>query len=386
MPTSPLRALAALGAALLLPLAPAAVAPAAAADAPPCTGADAPLELVTAGYDAIVAGGDRVQGFVLRRGAGRAVRCAVAGVQVELFARTKNDQRQVLVRRGTTDGAGRVEFRVTPPYTTVLTGRATALTGAATATVSAVSEVPVATRVTLAARSLTGCRVEVHGRTYPAKPRTLLHVTTAAAELARVQVRADGTYAAVLRRPCRDSSPVTVSIDETARNARGSSRLPEAADPTPTTCGTGASGRGPAGLAHAFEPFQLTTAVGGSWAGERVLTNRSSSPITFREASTFTQGTPYEVLRNGTAQVLGVAGFTDAGAPHESVTLAPGEQYRTVVLVQARNCYAPLPPGTAAFASSPGAPLPPGRVVGTTLFELEDGTTWPSDRVALEVR
>lgn len=358
---------------------------ASASDAPVCTTADGALELVTGGFTPIVAGADRVQGFVLRRGSGTAPRCAVAGVEVELLARTKNDSRQVLVRRGTTDAAGRVQFQVTPPFTTVLTGRATATSGSATQTVTAVSQVPVGTRVTLTSRALSGCRVEVHGRTYPAKPGSRLHVTTSAAELARVPVRADGTYGAVLGRPCADRSAVVVSIDPTARNEHGSSTAPELPDRTPGTCGTGVTGRGPDGLVQTFEPFNTSTAVGGTWVGERVLTNASSSPVTYREGSSFSQSTPYRLLRSGTQDVLGQEGFTDAGSPRSPVTLAPGEQARVVVVLDARNCYAPRPPGYVAFASSPGAPLPPGRVVGTTVVELVDGTAWASDRVALEV-
>lgn len=371
------RTLPVLLAALLLPLGPA-------AGAAPACGPGA-VEVVASEGAVLQAGGEHVQAFVVRRLSPTGAACVAPGVTVELLARTKNDTATPVVRTATTDPDGRVEFRVRPPYTTVLTGRSVATAELDSATSPSVV-VRVQTRLTLSTRALAGCRTEVAGRSHPAKPGSRVTLTTArGTSIGSVGIASDGTYGGVLSRPCDDPTALRGSVPETARNEAGSSGRPPAADPTPGTCGTGPSGQGPAGLVQRFEPINLTTVVGGAWTGERVVENTGEAPVTFSSGRMFSTSEPYRLMRSGTTALLGKEGWTDAGEGATARTLQPGEQWRTRVVLAALNCYAPPPSGYAVLESTPGPPLPAGTVVGVTVLKLGDGTEWASQRVALRI-
>lgn len=338
-----------------------------------------PVELVTAGGALLVAGDEHVQGYVLRRRLGAGRSCVVPGAVVHLSARTKNDTRVVRVRTATTDAAGRVQFRVRPPYTTVLTASSEA-TSEVPAASAAQALLQVGVRVTLTARPVSGCAVEVSGRTYPAKPGSYV----AFPGDVRAPLRSDGTYRGVVPRDCGATAPLVGYVPPSHRNEAGDTRVPEAPDPTPVTCGTSPGSAGPPGLTQRLEVFNTTTVVGGSWYGERVVANPTDQPVTFSSGRHFTSSEPYRVLRNGTTDVLGREGWTDAGEPARSRTLQPGEEVRTPVQLRARNCEAPQ--DVPAFASSYGPPLPRGRVVGVSVLLVgDDARPWASDRVALDV-
>lgn len=358
-----------LAALLLLPAAPAAAAPSS------CEGG--PVELVGGGAGVLVAGQDHVQGYVLRRRLGGGATCVVPGATVELLARIKGSSTTSVARRAATDAEGRVQFRVRPPYTVVLSARSVASGGVPAAQSTAVVH-EVMTRVTLSRRVLDGCREAVAGRTYPAKPGSVVHLRGDDAEVARLGVRADGTWSGTIR--CGESSLVAW-IDSTARNSYGDSNQPGPAATRTTTCGTarGASGE-VAALTHVFEPFNTTTAPYGRWWGERVVTNRTESPLTFDEYSTDT----YQVLRRGSTALVGGSGFTDAiGVARR--TLAPGEEVREVIALSSGNCFAPVPPGYAALASSPGPAFPAGTAVAAQSLLRTDRGWSVSARVPLTV-
>lgn len=368
-----MRRTAALLAALLLPLAPA--APAAAAEA--C--GPGPAQLATGGDAHITAGDQHVQGYVLRRLLGGGRSCVVPGAVVHLFARTKNDTAVVRVRTGTTDVDGRVQFRVRPPYTTVLTATSDATPDVPAAS-SPAAVVRVGVRVSLAVRALAGCAVEVAGRTFPAKPGVQVQFS----DDGRVGIRSDGTYRGVVRRTCGTTVPLVGYVPPTHRNESGDTRPREAPATTPVTCGSAPTAEGPRGLVQRLELFNTTTPVGGSWYGERVVANPTDSPVTFRTGRHFTSGEPYRLLRPGTPHVLGREGWTDAGEPPRDRTLQPGEELRVPVRLVARNCEAPQT--QPAFASRYGPPLPRGRYEAVSVLLVgDDARPWPSARTPLDV-
>lgn len=362
----------ALLAALLVPLAP---SPAAAAP-PSCE--PGPVELVGGDQGVLVAGQEHVQGYVLRRRLGGGVTCVVPGATVELLARVTGSSTATVVRTATTDAAGRVQFRVRPPYTVVLWARSAAQRGHEAAQSRQVVH-EVATRVTMTRRALGGCREAVSGRTYPAKPGTLVHVRGDDEEVGRFTVRSDGTWSGGVR--CGESA-LLAWIQNTARNTYGDTNRPGPVATRTTTCGTAQAPAGEAAtaLSHAFEPFNTTTAPHGRWWGERVVANRTDRPVTFQAYSTDT----YQVLRRGTSTLVGGSGFTDAIGVGEH-TLDPGEELREVISLSSGNCFAAVPPGYAALASSPGPAFPPGTAVAAQSL-LKTNKGWSvSARVAVTV-
>lgn len=373
------RTTTALLAALLLPLAP---SPAAAA--PVCDGG--PVELVGGGGRQMVAGQEHVQGYVLRRRLGGGRTCVVPGATVQLLARNAGATTQSVARTGTTDEDGRVQFRVRPPFTVLLSGR-TLAGGGFSAVASARTELTVATRLSLARRALGGCREAVSGRTYPAKPETPVEVLRERPReeplrVGRFLVRADGTWSGAVRVPCGTSPRLVATIQQTARNAPGSSdRRIELASRT-RECGTAPTSSGETGtaLTHAFEAFNLTTAVGGSWWGERVVSNRTDRVLAFRSYSTDF----HRLLRRGSTVVVGTNGFNDAILVREH-RLAPGEELREEVALPAANCLAEPEPGVGYFALPTGPAFPAGTAVaGVTVLAMEGGTS-VSNRVPLTV-
>ena len=369
----------ALASTLLVPVAPAAAAAPTACD-------PGPVELVTGGDTYLVAAQDHVQGYVLRRRLGAGRSCVVPGATVQLLARDAGTTTTRVVRTGTTDADGRVQFRVRPPFNVVLTGRTLPGNGFA-AVDSPRAVLTVATRLTIARRALDRCRVEVRGRTYPAKPGTLVSVwrerpKDSPVQAARLTVRADGTYLGTVPVPCGSSDRMFATIQRTARNDYGNSNRPGPVATRTVTCGEAPRGEGEVAstLTHSFEPFNTTTAVGGAWWGEQVISNRTNRTLSFDTNSTET----YSLLRPGTTVRIGSDGFSDAIliAPRE---LAPGQEFREVVRLLAANCDAPVPPGTVLFASSPGPAFPAGTaVVGQTILATNKGRS-VSDRRALTV-
>lgn len=346
--------------------------------APPACSPSGSLELVGGGAGVLVAGQEHVQGYVLRRRLGGGATCAVPGATVELLARVANTATTTVVRTGTTDADGRVQFRVRPPYTVVLSARSVADRGyAATSSTQVVHEV--STRVTLARRALDGCREAVSGRTYPAKPGTPVHISDGDRELGRFAVRSDGTWSGTVR--CGDRA-LFASIHSTARNAYGSSHLPGPLATRTTTCGQARTSSGVVGsaLMHVFEPFNLTSAPHGRWWGERVVANRTDRTLTFQAYSTDT----YQTLRRGTATLVGGSGFTDAVGVSNH-TLAPGEELREVISMSTGNCFASVPPGSATLGSSPGPAFPAGTAVAAQSLLRTDQGWSVSNRVALTV-
>lgn len=370
---------AALTAALLLPGAtPATAAPGA------CN--PGPVELAGGGDTTLVASQEHVQGYVLRRRLGAGRSCVVPGATVQLLARDAGTTTTRVVRTGTTDADGRVQFRVHPPFTVVLTGRS--LPGGGFAAVDSTRSVlSIATRLTIARRALDRCRVEVRGRTYPAKPGTPVEVWRerpgdGAVRVARLIVRADGTYLGTVAIPCGSSERMFATIQRTARNDDGSSDRPGHVATRAVTCGEAqpAEGEVATALTHAFEPFNTTTPVGGGWWGEQVITNRTDRTLVFDSYSSET----YSLLRRGTTVRIGSNTFNDAVAvtPRE---LAPGAELRERVRLVAANCDAPVPPGTVVLATSPGPSFPAGAVlVGQTVLSTNKGRS-VSDRRALTV-
>ncbi|MCU1692621.1 MAG: hypothetical protein JWM64_1712, partial [Frankiales bacterium] len=360
------------------------------ADGTPTACGAGPAELATGGPASAAqaprtAGQDAVVGYLLRRREGAGVDCAVPGVAVELLAREKNSTVVRVVRTATTDAEGRVSFRVTPPRTVSLTARSVATPEVPPAAATATVVVGVRTRVTAAVRRLSGCRVEVAGRTSPAKPGSRVRVdSTAAGRLPDAVVAADGTYRLVRTGRCQGVGSVLASIAETHANEPGSSAAPAAAATSLRTCGTGGAGEGPLepGLTHRLVVFATDTVVGGSWYGERVLANPTDSPISYDYGRGFVLSEPYRVMRYGTRQVLGLEGRTDFGQGATTRTLQPGQEERVPVVLDAANCYAEAPP---SFESRPGPSLPPGRYVGTSELSVDRGRSWTSQRVALTV-
>ncbi|MCW2614286.1 MAG: hypothetical protein JWN08_1280 [Frankiales bacterium] len=361
-------------AALLLPLVPGSPATAAPAVCEP-----GPVELVGGGPQQLVAGRDHVQGYVLRRLTGGGTSCVVPGAAVELLARDAGAATARVVRTGRTDEAGRVQFRVRPPFSVVLQAR--------TADVqSAPTTYEVGTRLTLAARGAGDCRVAVSGSTYPAKPGTAVLVRREVSRVesspaGRLAVRSDGTYAGTLTVPCGATPRMAASVQQTARNAPGDTdrRLVVAA--RTTTCGTALRSEGAVStLTHSFEPFNTTTAVGGSWWGERVVSNRTSEPQAFDVYTTDV----HQLVRRGSTVLLGSNGFSDAIGVRRA-ELAPGAELRERVELPARNCFEEPPPGSAVLASLPGPAFPAGTaLVGQTVLATGAGRS-VSQRVALTV-
>lgn len=369
-----------LATALLLPVGPAvAAAPEA---CPP-----GPVELVTGGSTEVVAGYEHVQGYVLRRRLGGGRSCVVPGATVELLARDAGTTAARLVRTGTTDAEGRVHFRVRPPFSVVLTGRSVASEGFASAS-SPQTVVSVATALSLTRRTVDRCRVAVSGRTRPAKPGTPVDVWRErgpydAVQTGRFGVRPDGTWGGTAAVPCGSTERLYATIQRTARNASGSSDAPGPVAMAGTrTCGEARRSEGEVGaaLSHVFEPYNTTTGVHGSWWGERVIANRTDRTLTFDSYST----DEHLLLRRGSTVAVGRSGFSDAILVTQR-TLAPGQEARDVVRLQAANCYAPVPPGYASFGSSPGpAFLQDTAVVGQTQLATDKGFS-VSDRRALTV-
>jgi hypothetical protein len=280
-----------------------------------------------------------------------------------------------------------VHFRVTPPRTVVLHARYAGSEGSAP---TASSSVVVGVRVRLAVRSqaLSGCRLQVTGRTTPAKPGSRVHLQDGSTRrLADAAVAADGTFRSVQAGVCGAAGRVVASLGETHTNEAGTS-APAAPPAAPLrTCGTGSEDQGPPapGLVHRLVVFGTETVVGGAWYGERVVGNPTDQPVTYTAGSSFSVGEPYRVLREGTQEVVGREGFTDAGRGLTPRTLQPGEEDRVPVVLVAANCYRDEGP---VFASSPGPDLPPGRYAGTSeLQTASDGRygSWSSQRVALSV-
>ena len=358
-------------------------APASSAAPPACD--PGPVELVTGGDSSVVASSDHVQGYVLRRRLGAGRSCVVPGTTVQLLARDAGTTTTRVVRTGTTDADGRVQFRVRPPYTVVLTGRSLPRAGFA-AVDSPRTVVTVATRLSFARRTVDACRVAVSGRTYPAKPGTPVDVFRRGSDgfvrAGRLGVRSDGTYAGTLAVPCRSSGEMFAQITRTARNEGSSSTQPGPVATRTTTCGQArrSSGEAGAALTQSFEPFNTTTAVHGSWAGERVVVNRTDRALKFDSTSV----EQYSLLRRGSTVQIGSAGFSDAivVTPRE---LAPGQELREPVRLLAANCETPPPPGTPVFASQPGPAFPAGTsLVGQSLLSTNKGLS-VSDRRALTV-
>lgn len=359
-----------LSAAVLVPAAPAAAAK-------EC--APGPVELVTGAGPLLVAGQEHVQGYVLRRRLGAGRTCVVPGAVVHLFARVKNDSTVVRVRTGTTDADGRVQFRVRPPHTTVLSAASDEAPGFPSASAPQVV-VRVRVRVTLTSRPAGDCRVEVAGRTYPAKPGLLVHFS----DDGRVPVRSDGTYRGVVARACGTTVPLVGHVPPSHRNESGDTRPQEAPPAAPVTCGAAPTEPGPPGLTQRLEVFNTTTTVGGAWSGERVVANPTDQPVAFSSGRHFTSTEPYRLLRTGTADVLGREGWTDAGEGAREQVLQPGEEVRTPVRLLARNCLAPQ--AQPAFASTYGPPLAPGRVEAVSVLLVgPDARPWASERVPLDV-
>lgn len=365
--------------AVLLPLSP---QPSGAAPASCPAG---PVELVGGGATELVAGQDHVQGYVLRRRLGGGETCVVAGATVQLLARITNTSTTTVARTGTTDAQGRVEFRVRPPYTVVLTGRFVGSEGFPQVD-SDHTVLTVSTRITVNRRALSGCRVLVTGSTYPAKPGNGINIESRRGYepgpwLGSTTARADGTYSRTVQLPCGSADRIYATIPQTARNTWGSSELQLAVATTTRTCGTAMSASGAvAELTHAFDPFNTTTAVGGAWWGERVVSNRSDRTLTFSASSLHS----YQLLRRGTAVRIGSNATSDA-IQSTGTELAPGEELRERVALVAGNCHMPAPPGYAVMESSPGPPFPAGTaLVGQTVLSTDRGTS-VSQRVALTV-
>ena len=364
----------ALLAALLLPLAP---APAQAA--PACEGGGR-VELVGGGDRLMIAGQEHVQGYVLRRRLGGGRSCVVPGATVQLLARTANSSAVTVARTGTTDAEGRVEFRVRPPYTVVLTGRAPTAD-------SAPAVLTVATRLTLGRRTVDACRVAVSGSTYPAKPGTPVDVSRERSRydhvrVGRFVVRDDGRWSGTVSVPCGADPRLSATIQATARNAFGSSDRRVVVATRTQECGSAPTSRGEVGtaLTHSFEPFNTTTAVGGAWWGERVVSNRTDRVLRFDEYSTDT----YRLLRRGSTVVIGQNSTSDAIGitPRE---LAPGEELRTRVALVAGNCLEQPPPDVVPFGLGPGPAFPAGTsLVGVTVLPVDRGES-VSGRIALTV-
>lgn len=358
--------------------------PAAVATSPSCD--PGPVELVTGGDTELLAGQEHVQGYLLRRTLGAGRSCVVPGATVELLARNAGASTPSVIRTATTDADGRAVFRVRPPYSVVLTGRTVAANGFS-ATESATTTLRVATRLSFARRPLDACHVAVAGRTYPAKPGTTVEVqrqrgTYDVVRIGRTTVRQDGTWQTTVTVPCGSTDRLFATIQQTARNAYGSSdRRIEVAQRT-TTCGQGNSNSEAAGtaLTQTFEPFNTTTAVGGSWWGERVISNRTQATLTYDDYDYEV----YELLRLGTAVLVGKNSSSDAVlVTHRS--LAPGAEIRDRVALEAANCFETPPPGVVPFSSSPGPAFPAGTsVAGRTVYVTTDGTS-VSQRVPLTV-
>lgn len=371
--------LAAGGALLLLPLSTAAYAGAPACDS-------GPVELVGGGGTELLAGQEHVQGYVLRRRLGAGRTCVVPGAAVELLARTTGQATAFVARTGTTDADGRVQFRVRPPYTVVLTGRSVAGGGFAAVT-SPSAVLVVGTRLTLNRRQVDACHVAASGSTYPAKPDTPVEVLREQSQsevvrVGRFLVRPDGTWSGTVAVPCGSTQRLLATIQQTARNALGSSDNRVEVATRTRECGSSPARSGPAGtvLTQTFDVFNTTTALGGAWWGERVVSNRTDKAVTFRGYSS----DGYRLLRRGSSVAVGMNAFNDAILVTEH-RLAPGEELREVVVLEAANCLADPDPGVSYFALPTGPAFPAGTaVVGMTVLRLEGGVS-VSDRVALMV-
>jgi len=368
---------AACAALLLLPAPPAVAAPAACGPGP--------VELVGGGDTTLVAGREHVQGYLLRRRLGGGETCVLPGATVHLLARTTGSSTATVVRTGTTDDDGRVQFRVRPPYTVVLTGRSAAQEGFP-AVDSAPAVLRVATRLTVNRRAVTGCRVQVTGSTYPAKPGNGVNVESTDEQgrgtwLGSTSVAADGTFARTVNLPCGSTSRIYTTIPQTARNDYGSSDFALRIAATTRTCGAAKTGTGEAAaLTHVFEPFNTTVAVGGSWWGERVVANRTDRTIVLDTYSTDL----HQLLRRGSTVRIGSNGTSDAIVV-ERRELAPGAELRERIALVAGNCDAEVPAGYVALASSPGPAFPAGTaLVGQAVLATSKGVS-VSQRVALTV-
>lgn len=352
----------------------------------PAQGADAAcepgsLELVGAPAGSITSGSDHVQGYLLRRLGPSGSQCVAAGVTVELLARDAGQQVTRVVRSALTDADGRVQFRVRPPYTVVLSARSSPTERHPSAR-SATALVVVGTRLGFAVRTVDRCRVAVSGRTYPAKPGTTVEVFRSNDRDGRVRLGAprvatDGSYASTLAIPCGNRDPLQATIQRTARNGVGGSGLPRPVATSLMTCGeAGPSDPRTAALAHRFDPYNTVTAVDGSWWGERVITNTSSEPLSFDRYT----GGAYRLMRLGTRTVLGGPEGTDAFTA-TPVTLQPGEAVRETVALRTRNCYEPI----RGIVAEHGPPFPAGtRLVGQTVLSTSLGTS-TGQRVELRV-
>lgn len=354
---------------------------------PPVQAADptcgpGPVELVGAPSGLLTSGSEHVQGYLLRRPGPSGTQCVVPGVAVDLLARDAGQQVTRVVRTAMTDADGRVQFRVRPPFTVVLSARS-APTDQHPSARSATAVVEVGTRLGFAIRTVDRCRVGVSGRTYPAKPGTPVEVFRDSDRDGRVRigaprVAADGTYSAVLPVPCGNRDRLLATIQRTARNADGGSGLPQAPVSRAQTCGQArdADSRTSA-LSHRFLPFNVVTAPSGSWWGERVITNASAEPVSFDRSS----DAVYQLMRLATQDVLGAEQPSDA-IHVTPVTLGPGESLRDTVFLQARNCFEPL----RAIVAAQGPPFPAGtRLAGQTRLSTSLGTT-VSQRVELRVQ
>ncbi|MDT7570268.1 MAG: hypothetical protein QOE05_442 [Actinomycetota bacterium] len=356
------------------------------ASAAPVACSGGPLELATGEDIHQLAGQDLVQGYVLRRLLGGGKSCVVSDATVQLLARNAGEQSPRVVRTATTDAEGRVQFRVRPPYNAVLIARS-ASTDDFAATESAPVVVNAYTRVTIARRSLSGCRVAVSGRTFPAKPGTAVHVSSRprpyeAVARGSATVRADGTWSGVITERCGADDPLFAWIGQTARNAPGDSEQVVAVATRTTTCGQGAINSGQMGTAlrQTFEPFNTDTAVGGVWWGDRVVTNATDQTLSVEVQ----QGQVYELLRPGSTVLVGSNGSSDVVSTR-SHQLAPGEEFREKVVLVAANCFATVPAGYTTLATSPGLAFPAGtKVAGRSVVGTTKGTS-VSQRVALTV-
>ena len=368
----PLRVLSLAAAAAMLPIS-------AAVAGPPCDVRGA--ELAGGTLARIVVGEQHVQGYVLRQRLGGGRSCVIAGAGVELLARTANTSETRVVRTGTTDSNGRVEFAVRPLYTTVLQAR---LTDGSVQ--SAAATIRLATRISAYSRTVAAndCRVRVHGRTFPAKPGSIVTVDGGIPEeQARARVAADGTYAAVVASSaCGGGAPLVVSIGRTYRNDSASSNEPRPVAARVAACSTFSAGEGPAqpGLTLALELFNTTARPHGVWAGEVVVANPTSEAQTYKAEDGFSLGEPYRVLLTGSSSVVSSEDRTDGGSPPASTTLQPGEEKRVPVSLRASNC-----PRAFAFGTAPGDGLPPGTYEVVAVKRVDDGRDWSSARVPVTV-
>ncbi len=280
------------------------------------------------------------------------------GATVQLLAREKNSTVLRIVRSGVTDAEGRVQFRVTPPRTVVLRAHFVGVEGSAP-TESGPVVVGVGTRVSVAARALSACRVEVTGRTTPAKPQSRVRLDLGGRSASAV-VAADGTYRTVQAVRCGSPVQVTAGIGETLSNEPGRSGLPASPASRPVTCGTGGTDEGPLaeGLTHRLVVFATETAVGGAWYGERVLANPTDHPVSYAYGRGFSREEPYRVLRSGTQQVLGREGTTDSGQGPSTSTLQPGQEQRVPVRLGATNCSTLRAGGLRGLPGPGAAPRP----------------------------